>query len=109
MPGGGRVLCSHLVRLRIDGAVRPAEWVNLEEIDAFGAVVASPQPFPTQVEVRILAKGFEAPGFIQRCREREEDFALTIEFVGGFRWSEELWRPEHMFAPGAKAKGAGAG
>lgn len=109
MPGGGRVLCSHLVRLRIDGAVRPAEWANLEEIDAFGASVAAPQALPTQVAVWILAKGFEAPGFIQSCRERENDFALTIEFAEGFRWSEELWRPDHLFAPGAKAKGAGAG
>jgi hypothetical protein len=109
MSGGGRVLCSHLVRLRVDGAERPAEWGNLEEIDAFGAVVASERAWPTQVEVRIEAQGFDAPGYIQSCRRRETDFLLTIEFVEGFRWSEAAWKPDHLFAPPGKAKGAKAG
>lgn len=108
MPGGGRVLCSHLVRLRIDGAARRPKWANLEEIDAFGAVAAVPEPWPTQVVVRIQAKGLDAPGFIQSCHERDNDFALTIEFVDGFRWSAEDWKPDHLYAPPAKAKRAGA-
>ena len=90
MPGGGRVLCSHLVRLRIEGAERPPEWANLEEIDAFGAVLAAQQPWPTQVEIWIEAEGLRAPAYIRTCRPREEDFALTVEFLAGFRWSEEL-------------------
>jgi hypothetical protein len=108
MPGGDRVLCSHLVRLSIVGAARPGEWANLEEIDAFGAVIAAQQSWPTQVEVLIEAEGLRAPAYIQICREREGDFALTVEFVEGFRWSEELWKPDHAYAPPAKAKGAGA-
>jgi hypothetical protein len=106
MAGGGRALCSHLVRLRIEGAERPPEWANLEEIDAFGAVVAAEQAWPTAVEIRIEADGLSAPAYIQSCRERETDFALTVEFVAGFRWSSETWKPDHLYEPRAKAKGA---
>lgn len=109
MSAGGRVLCSHLVRLCIDGSARQPEWANLEEIDAYGAVVAAQEPWPTQVVVRIRSKGFDAPGFIQSCRKRESDYVLTIEFVDGFRWSVDAWKPDHLLAPHAKAKGAGAG
>ena len=108
MPKGGRVLCSHLVRLSVDGSERAPEWVNLEAIDAFGAVIAAQQAWPTQVEVRIQAKGLDAPGFIQSCRERESDFVLTIEFADGFRWNEQVWKPDHLFAPPPKAKGVAA-
>ncbi len=109
MSGHGRVLCSHLVRLRLEGSAREPEWANLEEIDAFGALVASQIEYPTQIEVRVQAKGLDAPGFIQTCRQRENDFALSIEFVDGFRWSEALWRPDHILAPPAeKARGAQA-
>ena len=101
-------MCSHLVRLRAEGASRPPEWANLEEIDAFGAVVAAQQAWPTQIEVRIQAEGFDAPAYIQSCREREGDFALTVEFRSGFRWSEQKWKPDHAYDPPAKAKGAGA-
>ena len=108
MPGG-RVLCSHLVRLRVDGSEREPEWANLEEIDAFGAVLAAQRLWPTQVEVRIEADGFSAPAYVQACRARESDFALTVEFLTGFRWSEELWKPDHAYTPPARAKRAEAG
>ena len=109
MGPGGRILCSHLVRLSVDGSGREPEWANLEEIDAFGALVAAQRAWPTQVQVRIEADGFDAPGYIQSCRARELDFALTVEFLEGFRWSAEDWRPDHAYAAPARSNSAKAG
>ncbi len=108
MAGSGRAMCSHLVLLGIQGTGRAPVWANLEEIDAFGAVIAAEEAWPTQIEIRIESEGFTAPAYIQRCRERETDFALTVEFAAGFRWSEDVWRPDHLVAPATKSEAAGA-
>ncbi|MCB1019344.1 MAG: hypothetical protein KDC27_05415 [Acidobacteria bacterium] len=105
----GRVLCSHLVQVRIDGAERAPEWANLEELDAFGAVLGSEREWPTQVEIVIETEGFRAPAFVQSCRRRETDHALVVEFTGGFRWDPEAWRPDHAYAAPAQTKSAKAG
>ncbi|MEZ5366188.1 MAG: hypothetical protein R2748_28585 [Bryobacterales bacterium] len=109
MAASGRVLCSHLVHMRIDGAARAPEWANLEELDAFGAVLASERDWPTQIEVVIEAEGFAAPAFVQTCRRRETDYAVTVEFTDGYRWDAQAWQPDHAYAAPSKANSAKAG
>jgi hypothetical protein len=109
MAGGGRLLCSHLVRLSVEGSGRDPEWGNLEEIDAFGGVVGAQQAWPTQMEIRIEAEGFQAPAYVRSCRARESDFELAVEFTEGFRWSVEDWRPDHAYEAPARARAAETG
>ncbi len=101
-----RHLCSHLVRIRIDGAQQPAQSGNLEQIDAFEAVVATEEAVPTQVEVVLEADGLAAPAYAELCRRREADFEVVLMFRDGYRWSPELWTPDHLYAPQRSAKAA---
>jgi len=101
-----RHLCSHLVRIQIDGAHQPPLAGNLEQIDAFEAVVATEEALPTQVEVVLQAEGLAAPAYVELCRRRETDYEVVLIFRDGFRWSPELWTPDHLYTPRRQAKAA---
>lgn len=101
-----RHLCSHLVTIQIEGAVQPAQSANLEQIDSFEAVVATEEPLPTQVEVQLQAEGISAPAYVELCRRREADYEAVLIFRDGFRWSPELWAPDHLYRLGGKVAGA---
>ena len=89
-------------------AVDPLDAIRTQ-LDAFGAVLGSEREWPTQVEIVIETEGFRAPAFVQSCRRRETDHALTVEFTGGFRWAPEAWRPDHAYAAPVQTKSAKAG
>jgi hypothetical protein len=105
-------LCSHLVRLFLDDEPRTSEIVQLEEISADGVGVAVESVYPKGLRLTIGASGFEARIVVASCQPRETGFRLEARFSDGFRWSPEIWRPDHLFRPPSlspKAKGAAGG
>lgn len=99
-------LCSHLVRIQIEGAQQAAQLGNLEQIDAFEALVVLEEPLPTQVEVHLQAEGISVPAYVELCRRRQTDFEAVLIFRDGFQWSPEVWKPDHLYRLENKAKGA---
>ena len=108
MPGR-RHLCSHLVRVRVEGSAQDPETAVLEEIDEFGVVFGAERAYPAGAAVRLLAEGLDAPAFISNSLSRETDYAVSAEFRDDYRWTSASWRPDHLFDPraGRKSKAAG--
>ena len=104
-----RYLCSHLVRVLIDGSTQPGRTANLEQIDPFEAVVALEEPLPTQVEVSLRSGAVAIPAYVDLCRRRETDYEAVLVFRDGYRWSPELWAPDHLLSVGAKTRAASSG
>ena len=101
-----RWLCSHLVELVADGGDRQPETVVLEEIAEEEAVAAVEQPLRQGSGVMIRATGLAAHAMVTQCLRRENDFQLEMRFDGGFRWSPEVWRPDHLYRPRPQARQA---
>lgn len=101
-----RHMCSHLVRVQIEGAAQAAQAGNLEQIDAYEAVVSLEEPLPTQVEVLLQAEGVSVPAYVELCRRRETEFEAVLIFRDGYKWSPEVWEPDHLYRIEGRAKGA---
>jgi len=94
---GERWWCSHLVELI--GPAGNSVAVNLENIGPGGAGIASDAPLDAGARLRIRAVGFEADVTVAFCNVRENDFAVGLRFENGFRWSPEIWTPDHFYRP----------
>ncbi len=104
-----RYLCSQLVRIWIDGSAQPARPAILEQIDPFEAVVALEDPLPTQVDVSLRGGPVAIPAYVELCRRRETDYEAVLVFRDGYRWSPELWTPDHLLPVAAKTRAASSG
>lgn len=102
------MLCSQLASLSVDGCSQPAETILIEEIDSFGVLLAADSAYASGIRVTLRADGFKVAGHIVSCVRRENDYAVALDFADGFRWSPEVFRPEHLYAPPSRAKGKGA-
>jgi len=102
------MLCSQLASLLVDGSSQPAETILVEEIDSFGLLLAAESAYASGIRVTLKAGDFEVSGRIVSSVRRENDFAVALDFADGFRWSPEVFRPEHLYAPPPHAKAKGA-
>lgn len=99
-----RYLCSQLVTLRWNGG---AVIVNLEEIQAAGAVLESEVevPLDSRVEIRCGSVYFE--GTLTRSERHDSGFRVEVELSPLTPWSIERFRPEHLLDLSQLGKGPG--
>ena len=106
----GRWLCSHLVELSFLGDRSLSETGLLEEIEATQAWVAVEKAYPVGSRVDLAAGDYRLSAEVVRCRSRENDYRLKLQFLSGSVWSPEVWRPDHLFLPpSAPSKAGGKG
>jgi hypothetical protein len=96
------MLCSEIVNLHVQvGAGRKRILkANLEEIWPGGAI------FWTDIRIRqykslfFLGGGFEFRGQVSGQKLfRGLGYLVEIQFIPGCRWSEQKYRPKHLFNP----------
>jgi hypothetical protein len=90
--------CSHLVTIAGAAASAP-QTVNMENISAGGACIAADTPFDIGVRLKLHTEGFETAVTVAYCNVRLDDFAVGLSFENGFRWSPDVWKPDHLLRP----------
>lgn len=96
-----RLLCADLVDIQWqDKAGRVKKSVaNLEDISLCGACLQMDTPIPLETIVIIgHAKG-ELHGTVRYCVYREIGYFIGLQFDGGSRWNQRLFRPQHLLDP----------
>ena len=103
-------LCSHLITVAVAEMSFETGVALLEEISAEGVRLVAEEPIPEGSRARLKADEFEASVVVSECRVRADDFQVEAYFDAGFRWTPDVWSPDHLFRPPRpqrKARGAG--
>lgn len=73
--------------------------VNLEEIWERGAVVEAEEALDSGESVQVRAGTAHFSGHITSVERHEFGWRCAVEFSPLTPWSEEAYRPEHLFDP----------
>jgi hypothetical protein len=98
----GRTLCSEILSLRLQSrAGRERQMkVNLEEIWSSGAVFLADEPIRPFTSLWFAAGGCEFRGQVTaRTLFRGLGYFIEMEFHPGCTWSDQKYRPKHLFNP----------
>ena len=97
-----RMLCSEIVNLHLQGeAGRDYELkANLEEIWPAGAILWTDVRIRQRTPLSFMGGGFEFRGQVNAQRLlRGLGYLIEMQFYPGCRWSEQRYRPKHLFNP----------
>ena len=98
----GSVMCSEILNLHLQSrAGRERELkVNLEEIWPSGALIQTDLRIPLLTPLRFAGGGFEFRGTaITRTLLRGLGYFIEMQFHPSCTWSEQKYRPKHLFNP----------
>jgi hypothetical protein len=97
-----RMLCSEIVSLHVHaGAGRNRILkANLEEIWPAGAIFWTDVRIRQYTSMQFLGGGFEFRGQVSAQRLlRGIGYLVEMQFYPGCKWSEQRYRPKHLFNP----------
>jgi len=94
-----RLLCSDLIKVRLEGA-EPAELMaNLEDISTSGAVALFEQAVPPGARLCLLLGRHKFRGRVTHCTHNELGYFVGIRFDAGKKWSRQVYEPKHLLDP----------
>ena len=97
-----RMLCSEIVSLQMEAGTGRNRILkaNLEEIWPAGAVFWTDVRIRQYTALRFVGGGFEFRGRVSAQKLlRGLGYLVEMQFYPGCRWSEERFRPKHLFNP----------
>ena len=97
--GEGRLWCSDLIRVRLEGARRAILAANLEDISPSGACVLLEEPLPVATSVVLVCRRRRFRGTVKYCVHHEVGYFAGVPFGAGQKWSRELYEPKHLLDP----------
>ena len=95
----GRLWCSDLIRVRLDGARRAELPAVLEDISPCGACVLLEEPLPVGDRVVLVCRRCHFRGTVRYCVHHEIGYFAGVQFDAGQKWSRELYEPKHLLDP----------
>ncbi len=94
-----RLLCSDLIKVRVDGA-EPLEVVaNLEDISPSGACVQFEERVPAGAAICLTLGRHKLHGRVMYCEQNEIGYFAGVRFEAGQKWSRKLYKPKHLLDP----------
>jgi hypothetical protein len=94
-----RLLCSDLIKIRLEGALPRELTANLEDISASGACLQLEEPLPVDALVCLLCRRCRFWAKVKYCVHHEIGYFVGVRFEGGQKWSRELYEPKHLLDP----------
>jgi hypothetical protein len=94
-----RLLCSDLIRVRLEGAAGREIDANLEDISPSGACVLLEQPVAAGAAISLLCRKRKFRGVVKYCVHHEIGYLAGVQFDAGHKWSRELYEPKHLVDP----------
>ena len=97
---GPRQLCSDFVQFAWNDQQghRISYLGILEDVSAEGMCVQSDLPVPVGQTLQLHTKGFDGEARVSYCELVEYGYVIGLEFLDGFMWDREKWRPRHLLA-----------
>lgn len=97
-----RMLCADTVDVlwkdQDTGRIRRM-MANLDDISQFGACLLLDCPIAVKTPLRIEHSNGELTGKVVYCVMREVGYVTGVEFDPSSKWSQESYRPEHLYDP----------
>lgn len=94
-----RLLCSDLIKVRLEGA-QSAEWMaNLEDISPSGAIALFEQAVPAGARLSLMLGRHKFRGRVTHCTHNEIGYFVGIRFDAGKKWSRQIYEPKHLLDP----------
>ena len=97
-----RMLCADMVDVRWEdpktGRTRRVV-ANLDDISRCGACLIVARIIPAKTPLRIIYPGGELRGKVAYSAWQELGYFIGVEFDPDCRWSEENYRPQHLYDP----------
>jgi len=96
------MLCSEIVSLHVQAGAGRSRILkaNLEEIWPAGAIFWTDVRIRQYTALRFLGGGFEFRGQVSGQKLlRGLGYLVEMQFYPGCRWSEQRYRPKHLFNP----------
>src|ERR1700683_4077432 len=94
-----RLLCSDLIKIRLEGVPPREITANLEDISPSGAGLLLEEPLPLDAGVCLLCRGCRLWGEVKYCVHNEIGYFVGVRFRAGQKWSRELYEPQHLVDP----------
>jgi hypothetical protein len=94
-----RLLCSDLIKIRVEGAPPRELTANLEDISASGACLLLEEPLPLEARVCLLCHQCPLRGMVKYCVHNEIGYFVGVRFQAGEKWSRERYEPKHLLDP----------
>jgi hypothetical protein len=96
-----RMMCADMVKVfwRDRAGKRCHAMALLEDIGVSGACLQFEAPVPAGVVVEWHSPKLEFKGTVCYCVYREIGYFVGVEFTASSRWSQSVYRPQHLFDP----------
>ena len=94
-----RLLCSDLIKIRLEGPQPRELTANLEDISASGACLQLEEPLPLEAQVCLLCCRCRFRGKVKYCVHNEIGYFVGVRFQAGQKWSRERYEPKHLLDP----------
>jgi PilZ domain len=94
-----RLLCSDLIRVRLEGTRQAELTANLEDISSSGACLQLEEPLPLGARVSLVCRRERFRGKVKYCCCNEIGYFVGVQFEGGRKWSCDDFEPRHLLDP----------
>jgi hypothetical protein len=98
-----RLLCSDLIKVRLEGAGAGAEQAdlvaNLEDISPSGACLQFEQPVTVGARLCLTFGRHKFHGRAIYCTHSEIGYFVGVRFDAGQKWSRKIYEPKHLLDP----------
>ena len=91
-----RLLCSDLIKVRLEDCGLVDLVANLEDISPSGATVLFEQAVRTGTRLRLMLGRHRFDGHVTHCTHNELGFYVGVRFDEGKEWSRRIYEPKHL-------------
>jgi hypothetical protein len=94
-----RLLCSDLIKVRLEGK-HPRDLIaNLEDISPSGARLLFERAVPTGARLCLRLGRFKFRGQVRYSTHNEIGHFAGVQFDAGRKWSRKMYEPKHLLDP----------
>ncbi len=94
-----RLLCSDLIKVRLEGPEPADLMANLEDISSSGACVQLEQPVAAGTRICLTLGRRKFKGQVVYCLYEDIGYFAGVRFDAGIKWSRRLYEPKHLLDP----------
>jgi hypothetical protein len=93
------MLCSDLIRVRLEAPGQAELVANLEDISPSGACMQLEEAVPPGARVCLRLGRYRFRGQVLYVRRNEIGYFAGVRFDAGRKWSRKLYEPAHLLDP----------
>ena len=94
-----RLLCSELLKVRVEGESSQELTANLEDISPSGACLHLEKPIPVDAFVRMHCARCDRRGKVRYCLYHGLGYYAGVQFDEEHKWSPAQGVPQHLLHP----------